>query len=1233
MKKILLTCIIAMLLFSAKAQQTDWQYLGQQKKTASDFELVKSDPSEIVVKFTQTAYGLQSITTAKGKAYVIIPFKGSQIEKKGAPDLGKNTQSVIIPDTEGMMIEVVSSKFTDVENIDIAPSKGVISRDKNPKDIPYEYGIEYKTDAFFPKDIAYLGEPYIIRDFRGQTIVMQPYQYNPVTKKLRIFSEITVKVTSTGKEGKNPLMRQKAIEQVDSRFESIYSNQFLNYTQSKYTPISENGGKMLIICYDNFASTMQPLVTWKNSIGIQTELVNYSTINSSAALKTYVQNYYNTKGLTFLLIVGDNAQVPTSSTSAGDSDNNYGYIVGSDHYLDIFVGRFSAENATQVTTQVNRTLYYERDMPSSAANIIKGVGIASNEGAGGGGDNGESDEQHMNNIKTDLTGYGYTITNCYQNGGTTAQLSSLINTGTGIINYVGHGSNTSWAAPSFSNTNVDALTNTNKYPFIFSVACVVGNFKSITCFAEAWLRSTDDSGNPAGAIVFCGSTINQSWASPMLAQDEMNDLLVANSYKSYGGIFVNGLFKMIDGYGTDGANMADTWTVFGDPSLLTRTPGHLNGPNANTDTQAPTAPANLAASNIAQTTLTLAWTASTDNIGVTGYNIYKNGTLLTTVTGTTYNVTGLTANTSYSFYVKAKDAAGNISAASNTINVTTLVSTDTQAPTAPTNLAASSIAQTTLTLSWTASTDNVGVTGYDVYRGGTTLVGSTATTSLNVTGLTANTSYSFTVKAKDAAGNISSASVALNVTTINGAYCTSQGNTITDEWIASVKVGSFTKTSGASNYSDFTSTTITMALGSNSVTLTPGFSSSAYTEYWAVWIDFNNNQSFTDAGELVFSGNGQSAVSGSITIPTSASGSTRMRISMKYNAAPTSCEVFSYGEVEDYTVSFGGVIDTQAPSVPTGLTASNIAQTSCTLSWTASTDNVGVTGYDVYRGTTLAGSSSTTSLNVTGLTANTLYSFTVKAKDAAGNVSAASSALNVTTLPNVITYCSSAGTNFNYEWISKVVIGTLTNTSAASGYTDFTSKTITATAGSTQSVALTPGFSSTSYSEYWKIWIDFNGDGDFADAGEEVFSKNGTSAVTGTIAIPSTASGTTRLRVVMQYNAAPLACGSYTYGETEDYKIQINRERATDDIITETSISCFPNPTDDDLKLRITSEYSGSTQILVINTIGQVIQNFSFSKLNRTEETSISLSDLPSGIYIISVRMNGKVLNERVVLK
>jgi uncharacterized repeat protein (TIGR02543 family) len=138
-------------------------------------------------------------------------------------------------------------------------------------------------------------------------------------------------------------------------------------------------------------------------------------------------------------------------------------------------------------------------------------------------------------------------------------------------------------------------------------------------------------------------------------------------------------------------------------------------------------------------------------------------------------------------------------------------------------------------------------------------------------------------------------------------------------------------------------------------------------------------------------------------------------------------------------------------------------------------------------------------------------------------------------------YCASQGNDYSYEWIERVQVDTMDNSSGASGYTDFTSITCYLTGGNTVNVSLTPGFSSSSYTEYWRIWIDYNGDSDFEDAGEEVFSGSGSSTVTGSFTVSGTAPpGDTRMRVSMSYSTYPPICGSFTYGEVEDYTANIS---------------------------------------------------------------------------------------------
>ena len=210
------------------------------------------------------------------------------------------------------------------------------------------------------------------------------------------------------------------------------------------------------------------------------------------------------------------------------------------------------------------------------------------------------------------------------------------------------------------------------------------------------------------------------------------------------------------------------------------------------DTTPPTAPSNLTATAASASQINLAWTASTDNVGVTGYLVERcsgagctNFAQIGTPTSTSFSDTGLTANTSYSYRVRATDAAGNLSGYSNTASATTTSGQDTTPPTAPSYLTATAASASQINLSWTASTDNVGVTGYLVERcsgaGCTNFaqIGTPTSTSFSDTGLTAGTSYSYRVRATDAAGNLSAYSniaTATTTGTTGGTITFVQGN-------------------------------------------------------------------------------------------------------------------------------------------------------------------------------------------------------------------------------------------------------------------------------------------------------------------------------------------------------------------------------------------------------------------------------------------------------------------------
>jgi Peptidase family C25/Propeptide_C25/Secretion system C-terminal sorting domain/Peptidase family C25, C terminal ig-like domain/CUB domain len=540
------------------------------------FELLTEGKKSVQVKFTLGKYVQNEVATEKGNAILFSSEGSSLIQLKGAPALPKFSKSIIIPDKSSMNYKITDSKYIEIEDVLIAPSKGVVSREKNIDEIPYVYGEEYSKDAFYPQNIMELSNPYIVRNYRGQVINVQPFQYNPVTKTLRIYTEITFEIVEDEAVKSEINVFNRSEEKLfNSEFHEIYKSQFLNYSvESKYTAVEETGN-MLIIAHSDYISAMDDFVIWKNQRGLKTEIVEYSTVGSSASdIETYVANYYNTNDLIYLLLVGDAEDIPSLNKS-GDSDAAYGHISGNDSYAEVFVGRFSAESLADAETQVERTISYERDMQTTATWLSKAVVIASDEGGGSQGDDGESDIQHMDNISIDLLAYNYDLVDkIYDPGASASTVAASVNNGRSLINYVGHGSDYEWVTSGFSVSNVNSLTNENKLPYIFDVACVNGNFHGKTCFAESWMRATN-SGNPTGAVAIIASTINQSWDSPMDAQDEMIDILTesytSNIKRSFGGITNNGIMHMIDEYGSDGSDMANTWTIFGDPSLNVRT--------------------------------------------------------------------------------------------------------------------------------------------------------------------------------------------------------------------------------------------------------------------------------------------------------------------------------------------------------------------------------------------------------------------------------------------------------------------------------------------------------------------------------------------------------------------------------------------------------------------------------------------------------------------------------------
>jgi gingipain R len=336
--------------------------------------------------------------------------------------------------------------------------------------------------------------------------------------------------------------------------------------------------QILIISADEYVNQMQPYIEWKSQKGLWCDLVKISEVGSTHnEVKEFVASYHNVHNNRYLLLVGDADKVPThisyGETNPNEysaySDAEYGYIYSSDYPPTVLVGRFSGESSEDIATQVERTIYYERDIDASATWLSSSLGIA-NPNSYETGDNSETDYEHITNLNNKLNEAEYTtsITN------NKTILKNTLNSGCGLINYIGHGYTTSWQTTSFSTNDVKSLTNANRLPIIIAAGCQNGHFRLTTCLAESFLRERDSNGSPIGAVGMLAFTTQIYWNPPMLAQDEFARILTTDSIgftKSFGEVINTAYKGVIAKYKGSGADVACQWALFGDPSLILRT--------------------------------------------------------------------------------------------------------------------------------------------------------------------------------------------------------------------------------------------------------------------------------------------------------------------------------------------------------------------------------------------------------------------------------------------------------------------------------------------------------------------------------------------------------------------------------------------------------------------------------------------------------------------------------------
>ncbi|HOZ13243.1 MAG TPA: M6 family metalloprotease domain-containing protein [Tenuifilaceae bacterium] len=600
-----------------------------------------------------------------------------------------------------------------------------------------------------------------------------------------------------------------------------------------------------------------------------------------------------------------------------------------------------------------------------------------------------------------------------------------------------------------------------------------------------------------------------------------------------------------------------------------------------------------------------------------------------------------------------------------------------------TTVAASAIGTTSVTLNGQVNANNA-TTTVSFEWGTTSSLGNTltaspssvsGTTATNVTGsltgLTANTTYYYRVKAVNASGtttgstmsfktqanqtaltlpvteNFTTSSLPTNWTTQN------TGTSITERW----SVSNTNKAGGSAyemkctyqNVNPGTTRLITPAIntvGVSQVTFSFRHMLDAYGTGATLRVQTSNdktNWTNTSWSASTSSTNINAAIV-NVTVTTNLNSATT------YFAIVIDGNLYQidYWYIDNISITAGGGTSVTTPTVSTNA-VSLITSNSATCGGNVTADGgATVTERGICFSTTSNPTTSNSKVtngsgtgsftaNMTGLAANTTYYVRAYAINSQGTAYGIQQTF--TTSAGTVTYCASKGSNSTYEWIDLVQFAGINRTSGNDGgYKDMTSLQGTVALGSTNTIYLSAGFGSSSYTEYWAVWIDFNQNGTF-DTDEKLVSGSSSSSATlsATVTIPSTAKlGATRMRVSMKYNAAQTACETFSYGEVEDYTVNITASGssiATDVTFAEKLgnekieiYSLYPNPASERIYVKLNG-IEGEVTARIYDIRGSVVK---FQVLTD-RETPIEIGDLAKGIYIISLDEEKEPISKRFV--
>lgn len=531
-------------------------------------ELVSADASKVRVKISIPEIVVEDKVVG-GKTYQLITIPGGGwLTEVGDPQLPLVCRFVALPPTSGVRIEVIEEeKETLSGTFLVYPFQKPPIRGDNPEPEEFQLNEElYSQDRVLPGKLVEKGEISILRDLRLAPIKFFPVQFNPQTGEVTVYKRLVVDIYFEG-TGENPQLNPRNV--LTRSFLKTYESFVLNFDQIAGGKDLVDGS-VLIITHDNFHDQVQPLADWKHKRGLSTHLVDLSEVGSTnTEIYNYIYDAYHTwpNPPEYVILVGDIQQIPTNNGISCITDHKYVTVDGSDYFADIHIGRISVQTQAEATHVISKTLNYRKNPYMDQTEwFMRAMTISGSDWV---------DDQNAficGQFMVDYAGFTY-YDSLWNSLGTDTptQITNRLNQGRSWIAYFGHGWATGWSPSGFDNSDIAALSNGEKLPAIFSVACNNGEFDYYSdCFAEKWIK-VGSVGNEKGAVIICAATRGSSFF--------YSDTMGRGTFKAY---FKDSLFhftpavnqgKMMmytyfpEGPGGTTEREMQMYTTFGDPEL------------------------------------------------------------------------------------------------------------------------------------------------------------------------------------------------------------------------------------------------------------------------------------------------------------------------------------------------------------------------------------------------------------------------------------------------------------------------------------------------------------------------------------------------------------------------------------------------------------------------------------------------------------------------------------------